>query len=264
MTYAATQPEKDDVAKFIKELDKTMPWDANKEETPLKTYVARLDEKDREKDVLKKANDQLKAQKDDFERQSTAAALQLAEEKKIFVDSLAKANKDIQDEVKKVRDQIDTLQKDLASKGKEKADETLAHADTRRKLDALEKLKRTLETKLASATKDMKDVRETLAETESQLKQIAEKTNVDLKAIEAEKLDARALDVLRAWTRNWQIVDMDRRGKMPYINLGSADGLTSQVTFSVHTLGLDGKLSPNPKGTLEVVRVIGPHLAQCG
>jgi hypothetical protein len=55
---------------------------------------------------------------------------------------------------------------------------------------------------------------------------------------------------------------MDRKGTMPYINLGRADGLTPQVTFSVHTAGPDGRLSPSAKGTVEVVRVIDDHMSQ--
>src|SRR5690606_9524920 len=75
-------------------------------------------------------------------------------------------------------------------------------------------------------------------------------------------LDARSAQLLREWKRDWHIVDLDRRGTMPYINLGTVDGLTPQVTFSIHSLGADGRLNPIPKGTIEVVRVIGSHLAQ--
>jgi hypothetical protein len=57
-------------------------------------------------------------------------------------------------------------------------------------------------------------------------------------------------------------VQMDRKGTMPYINLGRADGLQPQVTFSIHSVGLDGRLSQTPKGALEVVRVISDHLSQ--
>src|SRR5262249_12189547 len=62
----------------------------------------------------------------------------------------------------------------------------------------------------------------------------------------------------------WKIIRIDQKGTMPYINLGSGDGLETQTTFSVHSMGRDGKLSPTPKGTVEVVQLVSndPHLAR--
>ncbi|HEY7154125.1 MAG TPA: sigma-70 family RNA polymerase sigma factor [Gemmataceae bacterium] len=61
---------------------------------------------------------------------------------------------------------------------------------------------------------------------------------------------------------DWKIVRMDRRGTNPYINLGSADKVKPQLTFTIHGVGLDGRPNPRPKGTLEVVNVIANHLSQ--
>ena len=61
---------------------------------------------------------------------------------------------------------------------------------------------------------------------------------------------------------DWRIVRMDARGTNPYINLGSADHVKPQLTFSIHGVSVDGRPNPEPKGTLEVVNVIGPHLSQ--
>jgi RNA polymerase sigma factor (sigma-70 family) len=58
-----------------------------------------------------------------------------------------------------------------------------------------------------------------------------------------------------------RVVQLDRTGAIAYLNLGSSDGITPKVTFSIRSMSLDHKLNP-AKGTLEVVRVIGPHLAQ--
>ena len=38
--------------------------------------------------------------------------------------------------------------------------------------------------------------------------------------------------------------------------------MTSQVRQPIHSVGPDGRPNPQPKGTLEVVNVIGPHLSQ--
>src|SRR5205823_3658811 len=46
--------------------------------------------------------------------------------------------------------------------------------------------------------------------------------------------------------------------------LGSGDGLETGVTFSVHSMGRDGRLTPTPKGTVEVIELIRnePRLAR--
>ena len=60
----------------------------------------------------------------------------------------------------------------------------------------------------------------------------------------------------------WKIIQMDSRGLNPYINLGSSDHVKPQLTFTIHGMGVDGRPNPRPKGTLEVVNVIAPHLSQ--
>src|SRR5262249_23584964 len=96
----------------------------------------------------------------------------------------------------------------------------------------------------------------------NRLQAVADKAGLDIRQIGAETFDAKATEMLKSWDRNWQIVAMDRKGTKPYINLGSSDGVTTQVTFSIHSVGADGKLNPTPKGTLEVVRVIGAKQSQ--
>jgi hypothetical protein len=46
------------------------------------------------------------------------------------------------------------------------------------------------------------------------------------------------------------------------INLGSADGLRPQVTFSVSDAGLDDAAAAEKKGSIEVTRILGPHMAE--
>ena len=48
-----------------------------------------------------------------------------------------------------------------------------------------------------------------------------------------------------------------RNGKV-WINLGSADGLRPQVTFSVAEAGLDDAAAAEKKGSIEVMRILGP------
>lgn len=64
----------------------------------------------------------------------------------------------------------------------------------------------------------------------------------------------------RALRTDWKIATI--QGNLPYINLGSADNVKAQLTFNIHGVGPDGQPLPKPKGSLEVVNVIGPHLSQ--
>src|SRR5262249_56721082 len=92
---------------------------------------------------------------------------------------------------------------------------------------------------------------------------------------ESKKLDART-PVLG------KVVAFNGSGSMPYINLGSADGVKPELTFTVcsadvdghpvlhNVLGPDQKPVPGPgnkplkegKATIEVVNVLEPHLSQ--
>ncbi len=61
---------------------------------------------------------------------------------------------------------------------------------------------------------------------------------------------------------DWRIVKMDASGKKPFINLGAADNIHPPLTFSIHGKGPDGKPLAASKGSLEVIDVLGDHLAQ--
>ena len=60
----------------------------------------------------------------------------------------------------------------------------------------------------------------------------------------------------------WKIVKMNRSGKEPFINLGSADNVRPPLTFSIHGRGPDGRPLAASKGTLEVIDVTGARSAQ--
>jgi hypothetical protein len=261
LTYASSQPDKEDFAKLIKELDKTMQWDTAKDDAPGKTVQTRLDEKDKAYAVVAKAAETARKEKEEAERQQREAQAALGDEKKNFDAALAKMDLKVKDDLKQVREQVDQLQNYLRDKGKEKEGETLKFAEASKKLDALGKKYRDSETRVATSMRDLKDLHDTLDEARTKLSILQERTGADLSALEAQAMDKRSKEVLKSWTKNWQVVRMDRRGTMAYINLGSSDGLQPQVTFSIHALGLDGKLNPSAKGTLEVVKVIDPHLA---
>src|SRR5262249_44684532 len=77
-----------------------------------------------------------------------------------------------------------------------------------------------------------------------------------------EAKEAKSTEAPPDMRTDWKIVEMDRRGTNPYINLGSTDNVKSQQTFTIHAIGQDGRPNRQAKGTLEVVNVSGPHLSQ--
>ncbi len=56
---------------------------------------------------------------------------------------------------------------------------------------------------------------------------------------------------------------VSQKQRVAWINLGRADGLARQTTFTVFDAQETGVTTAEPKGRLEVVRVIDDHLAEC-
>lgn len=176
------------------------------------------------------------------------------------------------------------------------ADKKKAVADLQKKDEELQAARKDFETKLAElnknfkndfekSDKDLADFRTNVDRLSDELKKKNEQTEQEKKALEGTvaRKDKEISDLKKLVQRkqeeieqfriknpeapanmrtDWKIVRMDDRGSHPYINLGSADHVKPQLTFSIFGLGLDGRPYSQPKGTLEVVNVIGPHLSQ--
>ena len=71
-------------------------------------------------------------------------------------------------------------------------------------------------------------------------------------------------DMLKYDTPKGQIVRLDPKGEVAWINLGSADNLraSQSITFSIFGASTGGKIGGERKGAVEVVSIEGPHLAQ--
>jgi hypothetical protein len=77
------------------------------------------------------------------------------------------------------------------------------------------------------------------------------------------KQSAEDIDVTKINPANLAtVVRITGDGQMPYISLGSADNLKKLVTFSIYGRDIDGRPLKDPKGKLEVVRVVDEHMAQ--
>jgi hypothetical protein len=137
----------------------------------------------------------------------------------------------LEDQVKKQQEQLDAL--------------------GNRPLKDLEDFKGQVATKnkeLADAAKKMKETNERLKQLEAEIARARPVEDIDITKIAPENLA--------------KITSINSTGDLPYINLGSADNLRRQVTFSIYGKGIDGRPLKEPKGKLEVVRVTGEHTAQ--
>jgi hypothetical protein len=59
-----------------------------------------------------------------------------------------------------------------------------------------------------------------------------------------------------------EITYVDQKNGIAWVNLGSADGLRPQVTFAVAEAGLEDAATAEKKGSIEITKIEGPHLAE--
>lgn len=199
-----------------------------------KTWDSRLREEETEK---KKVIDENTAKKEELAtKQKTIDALdaQVKAQKADFDAKLAKANKDNAD----AANARDKAREDLEKKVKELTDSynvlLATSAEKEKKLFA-----------------DLKKAVDSSAEAKKLLVEASDK----LLAERNKTTEATA----KAIRPDWKINSIS--GNNPYINLGSADNVKTQLTFNIHGVGPDGRPITVPKGKLEVVNVIGPHLS---
>jgi hypothetical protein len=260
---AEEKKETTEVTNLIQTLAKGLaPWDAAKEDAPPLTYERRLEQARDQYAALEKSANQLKEDKEKAEKDAKGDADKLAAAQKDFEAKLAEQQK--KSEADRATDQktIVDLRNDLNKAGVDREKATAARGQAEASLKKNQSELLTAQGEAAGLRKENTELKDKLAKREAQLAAVSERSGVDVGALEAQALDGKALQLLKAWRKDWQIVQMDRKGTSPYINLGSADRVVPQLTFSIHAAGPDGRLTPAPKGTLEVVRVVGPHLSR--
>jgi hypothetical protein len=59
-----------------------------------------------------------------------------------------------------------------------------------------------------------------------------------------------------------RVTGVSQRYETVYLDLGSADGLRPQVTFAVAEAGLEDAAAAEQKGSIEVTKIVGPHMAE--
>ncbi len=256
---AAKQSDKDDFVGYTKALAPT--WDAGKSTAPPKTLEQILREKDQrieaEKARARVAEEKAAREKRDREEAELEAEKTITSLKNAMEDVKKRALEDRKTDLAALSDQGDTLRKENEEYQKLRD----KYAEAEKMLNRLEAQNKKLVAELADAKRALRTVSEERDTKELQLVKALEQLGKPRDAIEDAVKDARYAQLIREWKKDWKIVELDRKGSMVYINLGSADRLVPQLTFSIHGVGLDGQLNPQSKGTLEVVRVLGSNLA---
>ncbi|SRR5579871_1993788 len=223
-----------DVTKVLKSLETTYGWSGNQPQKTLDGQIKNLTTQNENLSNLSARLDrELKAAKKEL--QNREEELRVAQED--YKKKLEKNKADYTQEFEKLSDDYKKLREAFAQLSQEREKE-----------------------KTDSATKQ-----------EELAKSITHLQNVDIKNLkelvrrreeERDQFKTRNPEAPPNMRTDWKIVKMDDRGTHPYINLGSADHVKPQLTFSIYGLGSDGRPYPQPKGTLEVVSVVGPHLSQ--
>lgn len=195
-------------------------------------------------------------------RNYRGAISMIYEEREKLAASESKAKSD----VKEMQDRLLAIEAQKEAQVKE----AQAALDTAKKDAAAEKLKfqqfrDSMQAEKDQLAKDMAELRTTHDEAVAKL--TAEKKTLDDNIF---KMD-RVIDKLRegqpdvdqfAQPADGRINWVNQKYGKVWINLGSADGLRPQVTFSVAAEGDADAEAAEKKGAIEVVRITAPHMAE--
>jgi len=253
---------KDDVRTFVGNLSATMPWEGAKDQQPKTTYETRLKALEDAYRALEKVNAQVRAEKDAADKRVKEVEGMQKVEQDTFKTALVKLEADAKKDRDDDRNMIKRLSVDLEEKSKEKGKAEEDRAKATKSFEVARKGKDTAEAELKGIKTENKELKDDLTETKSRLADVRSRAGIDSRREDFDRQDAEVRKKLDTWSRDWKIVMLDKRGEMPYINLGSADKVTPQLSFSVHSTGSDGKMSPTRKATVEVVQVIGPNMSR--
>lgn len=219
----------ENVEKMVKRLDTEVQWDKNKNQ-PMLAYLKQIENLTKERDVDKKKSAEIILQ-------SEAAAKKSAELVKVKEAELAK----LKEEFVKAQKAIAGAKDDKSEQFLQATKELEARATKIEELTKeTEKIKEELEKKIEKLTKDKKDL------------------EVKYQTIQVK---IAPIDLLAHDSPKGKILSLDRTGAVAYINLGSADNVRPQLTFSVFGVSASGKADKARKAALEVVNVLEPHMS---
>ncbi len=202
------------------------------------TLAKRVADEKKKYDQFANQNKQLKRREDEAEANATATRAQMESDKKVYEDARVKTQASVTEELKKYQGQFDGLIKE----------NTRLTNELKAQRESAEKATTDLNTRITALQ--------------------AEITRMQLVSADREKKEATDLEerqtnnTARKVPTDFRIVQIDARGLVGYINAGSADHVTPQLTFSVYGVTPDGRVDTTSKATVEVVNVVEAHLSQ--
>lgn len=165
-------------------------------------------------------------------------------------DESAKA---VQGQAEKTKKAEEALQAALTDKEKVAADFVVArNAFTTETAD--------LGSKIAEKGKELKEKTDTFTKEKETLTKLAENLGKQ-KAGLTDKLHKMRTDVFEV--PDGKLTWVNQKTSTVTVNLGSADGLRRQITFSVFGKDDTNLNKSEAKGTIEVTRIVDAHLAEC-
>jgi hypothetical protein len=206
-------------------------WDPAKKE-PERTFL----------ELVKQQREQIaKAEKDKAQADQTVARL----------------NTEIQNSKKAHEEAEAGLRKELEKSNKDKSDLVAAYdAKFKEYLGNVEKLQGEVEDNKKSAANADEQAKKKVAEMERQ-----KKAEIDKVRLGRDRDGLQALDVIDVDKAKGRVTNIEPGGQVVYVNLGSADNVQPQLTFSLYAEGSNLK-SGRRKGAVEVTNVLQPHLSK--
>jgi hypothetical protein len=214
----------DEIKKYADFFQLKLPDDQQNYARLIEELAKTADAKNKELAAAKQANDELNKQLKDAQAAWKAAEAKLAEDKN-------KAQKNEVDNQKTYTTQVADV-----TKTKDQAVGIIAQKD--QEFQALK----------AKTDKDLKDLRDMLAK--------AQTTIEDKQRIISELTQSNPT------VPDGRILWVDQRNNTVFINVGSEDGLRRRITFSVFDPNAGDATKANNKGSIEVLNIRGPHLAE--
>jgi hypothetical protein len=235
-----------------KEDSDTLAGSPNKAEgdTLIKTQLANLlrwDENQGKPDrslseQLVTAREQARQGQTGMQNSETKAKEEAKNAEELLAQNRAKQAK-LEQDIKRLNDQVKEVQ-DSKTKAFQEQAELVAAQRTR-----IEKGSKDFQDQKDEYEKLLKQLRKDNADLRKNYDRLAKKTVVEPDYVAYEKPLGK-------------IMTTDPRGQFAYINLGTADHVKPQLTFSVFSSMDTYRAGRDPKASIEVVRATGPHDAQ--
>lgn len=237
---------------------KSLEWDDDKNDFR-PSYLARIRILEDVVADLRKNLDEKDNLLKDAEKRRDDALAELAKEKEKFDTKL----KELSDQlVKKPVLDADEFKKSI----KMLLEEQGAQIEklTKQKMDLADEYDqkvKALENRLALELEDRKKLEERMGLVLDRLRE----SDWNGAVAEARRFEGKLAPINRLYydVPRGKVVSVDRSGETVYVNIGSADRVKPQLTFSVFSRGPNGKASGERKASLEIVEIVGGHLSKC-